>query len=643
MPSVTEPQEHPVGERPSLLGRTLGRYEVLTRLAAGGMASVYIGRALGMAGFERLVAIKVLHPHLAHEREFIAMFLDEARLAARIRHPNVVPTLDVHDSGSEGYFLVMDYVEGDHLGTLVRREARQGRRLPTDVVVRVVLDALAGLSAAHRLTDDDERPLNVVHRDVSPHNLLVGVDGVCRLTDFGVAKAELRLTQTHAGQAKGKLGYMAPEQAGAGAPDQRADLFGMGVVLWEALTSCRLFRGENMGETLAMLLDEPIPPPSSRARDLAPFDALLRRALARNPNERFQTADEFADALERVARDVDGVASARDVTRLVERVLADDLVQQRNAVKRAIETLGPASARSTPLPLPRQSGGLESHASSAARVSRVGCESGRESETPVDPGTHGRRDALPPPVTAPRRVRHLRLVVFTLVLVACALGGALVVGVVESGDAWPMAARLWHHVRVAYGDVPAGAGSALVVAVAGAPGGARGSADAPHADTPPGDATHEASRARAELMPEPGSREARSPMPRVLLDSTPPGAMVARDGVLVGNTPLHVPVPGASTRTVYQLSLGGYEEVAVSVTEHTPSRVEVALMARDTRSGPERSVSERREVPRERASRVDGAHGAATRTADAPDSTAATRGSAAAARAFAPDVMDPWQ
>ena len=118
---------------------------------------------------------------------------------------------------------------------------------------------------------------------------------------------------------------------------------------------------------------------------------------------------------------------------------------------------------------------------------------------------------------------------------------------------------------------------------------------------------------------------------------------MARDGVLVGNTPLHVPVPGASTRTVYQLSLGGYEEVAVSVTEHTPSRVEVALMARDTRSGPERSVSERREVPRERASRVDGAHGAATRTADAPDSTAATRGSAAAARAFAPDVMDPWQ
>ena len=233
----------------NMAGRQLGRYEVLTQLASGGMAAVYVARARGVAGFERLVAVKVLHPHLAYEEEFISMFLDEARLAARIRHPNVVPTLDISDTEGDGFFLVMEYIEGDHLGAMLGAAARGSERVAPQVIARIVLDALGGLGAAHNLLDDDGEPLRLVHRDVSPHNVMVGIDGISRLTDFGVAKAEKRLTSTRAGQFKGKLAYMAPEQASTGFADQRSDLFSMGIILWESLTGRRLFRGENNAST----------------------------------------------------------------------------------------------------------------------------------------------------------------------------------------------------------------------------------------------------------------------------------------------------------------------------------------------------------------------------------------------------------
>ncbi|MEZ4324656.1 MAG: protein kinase [Polyangiales bacterium] len=338
-----------------MVGRQLGRYEVLTRLASGGMAEVYIARAIGVAGFERLVALKVLHGNLAHEREFITMFLDEARLAARIRHPNVVPTLDVRDSGGDGFFLVMDYVEGGHLGTLIGTEAQQHRRLPVDVVARIAMDALAGLAAAHTLHDDAGQPLNLVHRDVSPHNLLVGADGICRLTDFGVAKAEIRLSSTRTGQFKGKLGYMAPEQAATGTTDQRSDLFSMGIILWEALSGCRLFRGRNNVETLTKILNEPIPAPSSRAPELAPFDALLAHALQRDPARRFQSADAFIEALESVIRPLGGAASSRLVAQHVARILGPGLDAQRAALKAATEALGRARLDGEFMPAPRGS------------------------------------------------------------------------------------------------------------------------------------------------------------------------------------------------------------------------------------------------------------------------------------------------
>jgi serine/threonine-protein kinase len=336
-----------------MAGRQLGRYEILTQLASGGMASVYIARAQGVAGFERLVAIKVLHPHLAYEQEFVSMFLDEARLAARIRHMNVVPTIDISDSPGDGYFLVMEYIEGNHLGSLLGEAAKNGDRLPRPFVCRVLIDALQGLSAAHRLTNEDGHPLKLVHRDVSPHNILVGTDGIARLTDFGVAKADVRMASTRAGQFKGKLSYMAPEQASSAETDQRSDLFSVGIILWECLTGRRLFKGESNAATLNRLLNDTVVEPSSLWPELEPYDEVVMRALNRHPEQRFQSADEFGEALEQAAGR-GGVAKTRDVAEVVRALDAAKLQDERTRVRDAIEMLGRAEFAQSNVPMPRE-------------------------------------------------------------------------------------------------------------------------------------------------------------------------------------------------------------------------------------------------------------------------------------------------
>jgi serine/threonine protein kinase len=324
-------------ERKKLVGQRLGRYDILYLLASGGMGSVYVGRQSGMAGFERLVAIKTLHPHLADEDQFVNMFLDEARLAARIRHPNVVATLDISESAMDGYFLVMEYVEGENLAALLKRSVTAGAQLPVTIGLRIVLDALQGLAAAHNLTDSDGKRLNLVHRDVSPQNVLVGGDGVARLTDFGIAKAEVNVSTTRHGQLKGKLSYMAPEQATHGKVEQRSDLFSMGIVLWEALTQKRLFRGKTNAETLHKVLISEAPPPSAVRRDLAPFDKVLAKALAKPIEDRFQSAQEMIEAIEAVAPQVGGIAPARAVSLLVQRLSKDKLAQESSAIRAALK------------------------------------------------------------------------------------------------------------------------------------------------------------------------------------------------------------------------------------------------------------------------------------------------------------------
>jgi eukaryotic-like serine/threonine-protein kinase len=297
------------------------------------MATVYLGRLGGVAGFQRFVAIKRLHPHLAREPEFVDMFLDEARLAARIHHPNVVPILEIGES-DQGYYLVMEYIEGDTAARFLARSAHDGSRLPPPVAMRIVVDALTGLHAAHELRDDERKPLELVHRDVSPQNILVGVDGVSRITDFGVARAATRLSTTKSGQLKGKLAYMAPEQARGIEIDRRADIFAMGAVMWELLAGKRLFKGEGEAETLNRVLFEPIP----LLRDFDPstppaIEAICVRALQREREYRFENAAEMADALERTARSLHCLASAREVATYVDSVIGQEISQQRDAVR----------------------------------------------------------------------------------------------------------------------------------------------------------------------------------------------------------------------------------------------------------------------------------------------------------------------
>jgi serine/threonine-protein kinase len=375
------------------------------------MAAVYVGRALGVAGFERLFAVKVLHPHLAHEQEFITMFLDEARLAARIRHPNVVPTIDISDTQDAGYYLVMDYIEGDHLGALLQKAYKLGTRLPAPIALRIVVDALEGLAAAHSLTDESGRRINLVHRDVSPHNIMVSTDGVARITDFGVAKAEVRLSTTRQGQFKGKLAYMAPEHASTGEADQRSDLFSVAIILWECLTGRRLFRAENQAATLNKICIEPIPMPSSVDPALAPFDPVLERALAREPELRYQSAEEFAEAIEERAETLGGLANQRSVAKLVREYAADKIERDRELIRSAIAEVS-ASGGSEPAPA---ASALETSAAPPPLASGPGGRAAPPIEIPAPAFTPGTRSAAPPPRRWPV------LLLGTLVLVAAGL------------------------------------------------------------------------------------------------------------------------------------------------------------------------------------------------------------------------------
>ena len=312
----------------------IGRYDLVAEIASGGMATVFLANLSGVGGFRRFVAIKRLHPHLAKEQEFVEMFLDEARLAAGIHHPHVVPILEVGAS-ERGYYLVMEYIEGDTLARLLARAATSGERLPAQIGNRIVVDMLAGLHAAHELKDEQGNPTELVHRDVSPQNILVGVDGNTRITDFGVARAASRLSATRAGQLKGKIAYMAPEQAvGDPTVDRRADVFSAAIVLWEVLAARRLFKAENEAATLARVISEPIPDILDVNPEIDPrVAAVVMKALEREREARYPTCLEFADDLEEAARASGVLSTPREVATYVGQVIGQDIAQQREAVR----------------------------------------------------------------------------------------------------------------------------------------------------------------------------------------------------------------------------------------------------------------------------------------------------------------------
>ncbi|MEO8796617.1 MAG: serine/threonine-protein kinase [Polyangiaceae bacterium] len=323
----------------------LGNYELLQELAAGGMATVYVARQVGAAGFERLVVIKRVHRHLLRDDEFTTMFLDEARMASKIHHPNVVPVTNVVEESGE-LFLVMDYVDAITLSKLRFVASRNEepnphgtvKRLSPPVVTRILADTLSGLHAAHEATDMRGARIELVHRDVSPQNILVGADGIARLIDFGIAKAAERATHTATGSLKGKYAYMSPEQASGKPVDRRTDVVAAGVVLYEALIGERLFQADSQLEILKNITDAPIPPPSLRAPDVPPgLDAVVLKALERDLDKRYATAADFLEALERAAP----MASRRDVIAEVEFYQGRVLDKQRQGLRTLMAEIEP--------------------------------------------------------------------------------------------------------------------------------------------------------------------------------------------------------------------------------------------------------------------------------------------------------------
>ncbi|MDF2697702.1 MAG: serine/threonine protein kinase, partial [Labilithrix sp.] len=319
-------------DRDLAAGWRVGRYMVFRPIAAGGMATVHLGRLIGAGGFSRTVAVKRLFDAYASDPEFVSMLLDEARLVAVIRHPNVVPTLDVVAENAE-LLVVMEYVEGETVANLTRLARDAGERIPVELAASIVAQTLHGLHSAHEARDRNGAPLEIVHRDVSPQNVLVGTDGIARVLDFGIAKAASRSASTEGGQLKGKAAYMAPEHLRYGAVDRRTDVFAASVVLWELLAGRRLFQAEGPAQTVAKILHDPIDSPQRWAPDVPTELALIAmRGLERDPAARFESAEEMALAIE----DAIDLPRAREVSAWVTRIAAPSIAE-RGALIRELE------------------------------------------------------------------------------------------------------------------------------------------------------------------------------------------------------------------------------------------------------------------------------------------------------------------
>jgi serine/threonine-protein kinase len=277
---------------------TFGRYELLKRLAGGGMGEVYLARQRGLDGFQKLLVIKTLLPHLCEDEEFITMFKDEARLTAQLIHPNICQVFEF-DQVDSTYYIAMEYLRGEDLRRLWKASETKGKPLRVPLICRVIADAAAGLDFAHSLRNQQGEPYHIVHRDISPQNILVTFEGGVKVIDFGVAKAAGRAQHTRTGALKGKYSYMSPEQVAGKEIDGRTDIFALGIVLHELLTGRRLFKADSDVQTLERVRQAVVPPPSSINPQIPQsLDGIVLHALAKDREQRFQTAQEFRLALE---------------------------------------------------------------------------------------------------------------------------------------------------------------------------------------------------------------------------------------------------------------------------------------------------------------------------------------------------------
>jgi eukaryotic-like serine/threonine-protein kinase len=302
----------------SEVGSTANRYQILAKLAAGGMAEIFLARGASVGGVERYCVLKrILHEH-AKDALFVQMFVDEARLAAQLHHPNIASLYDIGMLG-DSYFFTMEYVHGETIRSMLERAQELRRPVPLACVLTIIAGAAQGLHHAHERNAHDGRPLGIVHRDVSPANLMVSYEGNVKLVDFGVAKAEDRAVETRSGTVKGKISYLSPEQCRAERVDRRSDLFSLGIVMWEMLTGARLYRRDSDFENMTAIVKEPPPPPSSRRSEVPrAVDEIVLRLLAKSVTDRFQTAVEVVEAIENASMQARTILSTSAVSRLVE-------------------------------------------------------------------------------------------------------------------------------------------------------------------------------------------------------------------------------------------------------------------------------------------------------------------------------------
>ncbi|RKH49345.1 PEGA domain-containing protein [Corallococcus sp. AB050B] len=333
---------------------TYGSYQLLKRLATGGMAQIYLARRPGSDAPDKLLVLKRILPHLSENDEFVRMFLDEARIAARLAHPNVV---QIYDLGAEGdtFFIAMEYIHGVDARRLWKRSETSARPLPVPLVCRILLEACAGLDYAHKKTDAAGRPLGIVHRDVSPQNILVTFDGGVKVVDFGIAKAADQATVTRSGVLKGKYSYMSPEQASGQRVDRRSDVFALGVVLHELLTGGRLFKRHSDMLTLSAVAECNVPAPSQVApRVPAELDAIVLKALAKDPDARYQHAQELQRALEGwLASQPQPCGTTADLAAYMKELYADRLTEEARSGE--VQVTDDEAGGPPPAPAPRRS------------------------------------------------------------------------------------------------------------------------------------------------------------------------------------------------------------------------------------------------------------------------------------------------
>jgi serine/threonine-protein kinase len=530
-------------------GRMLGKYQLIAEIARGGMGVVYLAMVQGPGGFNKLVVVKELKPELVEEPAFLTMFLDEARLAARLSHPNIVQTNEVGNDGDR-YFMAMDYLDGRGLDQIRRRSKVAGFGLSVPMHLRVVCDMLAGLDYAHRMTDFDGSPLNIVHRDVSPQNVFVTFDGQVKLLDFGIAKASDSMYETHAGVVKGKVSYMSPEQGRGWKVDARADVFSAGVMLWEALTGKRMREGKNEQEKLWALVSNEIP----RASEIKPWvppelDEICARAMAWNRDERYASAGAMQQDLERYLVSTGMNVTAREVGSCVSELFREDRANTNTVIEAHIARLRGGTVVREKLPIIDVAS--RSVGSPTPSGERAMTRPPFDPENVTSPDTPSARmtDDASSQASEPRRPvqprRDLRPVIITAV-------AGVVVGIIVIF----LVARLTHDASPVTRAEPAPpAPQALPVA--------------PTQPTPP--------PAVVQAPPAPPAPPARPPVIDVEIRVSPATATVSIDGNMVDGNPFSKHYPVDSETHHVRAAAPGYVAKSVSVAFNANVTLDISL------------------------------------------------------------------